>query len=751
MVKGDFMTSVLKTRKLVSTVSMVSAFLLSVFTLSAGAETQSIAKPGAKRPKVCLVLSGGGARGAAHVGVLKVLEEYRIPIDCIAGTSMGSLVGAAYASGNSVSEMEALLEGLNTNSLFRDKPPREELQIRRKQEDRSLLFSPELGIGSLGGDMLPKGLVTGVQLESVLRKISAPGYRDFDELPIPFRAVATDLVTGKAVIFDKGELANVMRSSMSVPVAISPVEVGGQLLVDGMLVNNLPIDVGRAMGADVIIAVNVGTPLLKREELGSMLGIAGQMLSILTEQNVQAALATLKPTDILITPELGNFATSDFDNLSKTLPIGQAAARKVADQLSRLSLPPEQYAAYRKGLSSLLVQDLRPVDEIRFEKMNNVNPEYANSLMQTKPGKEINQAELDADMRRIYGTGDFEHVKYRIEDESGQRILAVDATEKNWGPNYFRFGIGLEHDFAGNTSATVQARYRRTWINSLGAEWLTDLQFGSTDRIASEFYQPFDSAHKYFVAPKIELRRSNYDLYDGDHKLSSYDIEKYRVGVDFGRDISEYGQIRGGMVVGSWKQSIDIGPKLPSENITEGAFIANLQIDKMDSAAFPQAGWILNAGLYNASSALGSDDNYTKWDIKGNYVKTFGTHTFNLAVVANGSLGGDLPAYDQNVWGGFLRQSGYGNGQMLGESLTFGRLMYYKKLADYQMFDGLYGGFSLEVGKMNHPLMPNSSSDVITSASAFIASDSPIGPVYLGYGHASDGNGSFYLFLGYPY
>jgi NTE family protein len=741
----------LKNRKLMITSSVLSAFLLSVFTLPSNAEALSVTKAGAKRPKVCLVLSGGGARGAAHVGVLKVLEEYRVPIDCIAGTSMGALVGAAYASGNSVPEMEALLAGLNTNSLFRDKPPRDELQIRRKQEDRSLLFSPEVGIGSRGGDMLPKGLVTGVQLESVLRKISAPGHRDFDELPIPFRAVATDLVTGKAVVFDKGELANIMRSSMSVPIAISPVEVGEQMLVDGMLVNNLPVDVGRAMGADVIIAVNVGTPLLKREELGSVLGIAGQMLSILTEQNVQAALATLKPTDILITPELGNFATSDFDNLTTTLPIGQAAARKVADQLSKLSLPPEQYAVYRKNIKSLLAQDLSPVDEIRFEKTDNVNPEYANSLMNTKPGKEINQAELDADMRRIYGTGDFEHVSYNIENASGKRILAVKAVEKDWGPNYFRFGIGLEHDFSGNTTATVQARYRRTWINSLGAEWLTDVQFGSTDRIASEFYQPLDKAHKYFVAPKVELKRTNNELYDGDHKLRSYDIEKYRVGIDFGRDIYEYGQARLGVVAGTWKQSIDIGTDLPSEHITEGAFVASLQLDKLDSVAFPQNGWTFNAALYNSNSALGADENYTKWDMRGNYVKTFGTHSFNIGAVANGSLGGSLPVYDQNIWGGFMRQSGYGNGQMFGESLTFGRILYYKKLADYQMFDGLYGGFSLEAGKMNHPVMPASSSDVITSASAFIATDSPIGPVYLGYGHASDGNGSFYLFLGYPY
>jgi NTE family protein len=741
---------ILNSRHIVK-IALLSLAVVLPTALPAYAETVSSNAHALGRPKVCLVLSGGGARGAAHVGVLKVLEEYRIPIDCIAGTSMGALVGAAYASGNTIPEMETLLSNLTTNTLFRDKPPREELQIRRKQEDRSLLFSPELGLGSVGGDMLPKGIVSGLQLESVLREISAPGYRDFDKLPIPYRAVATDLVTGKAVVFSKGELANVMRSSMSVPVAISPVEIDGQILVDGMLVNNLPVDVGRAMGADVIIAVNVGTPLMKREQLGSVLGIAGQMLSILTEQNVQASLASLKPTDIVITPELGDFSTDDFDHLKTTLPIGEAAARKVADQLSKLSLPPEQYAIYRKNLGSMLAQDLRPVDKVKFNKLERVNPEYAQSLMDTKPGKVIDQEELNADMRRLYGTGDFEHVKYRIENIAGERVLSVNATEKSWGPNYLRFGLGLEHNFSGNTLATVQARYRKTWINSLGAEWLTDVKIGSTDRLASEFFQPLDAKHKYFIAPKIELKRTTAELYDGDDKIRSYDLENYRIGFDLGRDIQEYGQFRLGMVGGIIKQSIDVGITEPSEDITEAAFIANLQIDKLDSVAFPQAGWTLNATVYNSNTSIGADDNYTKWNLNGVYVKSFGKHTLNFGFVAGGSLDNDLPSYDLNRWGGFLRGSGLGNGQMLGQSLTFGRVMYYQKLADYQMFDGLYAGFSLEAGKMTHPLMPDSSSDVVKSASAFIATDSPIGPVYFGYGRSDDGNDSLYTFVGFPY
>ena len=218
-------------------------------------------------------------------------------------------------------------------------------------------------------------MVTGVQLETVLRELSqVQGYHRFDDLPIPFRAVATDLVTGKAVVFSEGELANVMRASMSVPGAVAPAEFDGMILVDGMLTSNLPVDAARAMGADIVIAVNVGTPLLKREQLNSILGVAGQMLSILTEQNVQASLASLKPTDILISPELGDFSTGDFDNLAKITPLGEAAARKVADRLAQLSLPPAEYAALRKRQQVAMAPDLRPVDEIRFSDLTRVNP-----------------------------------------------------------------------------------------------------------------------------------------------------------------------------------------------------------------------------------------------------------------------------------------------------------------------------------------------------------------------------------------
>ena len=321
-------------RWILATCAAFGGALLPATSQAAGAPATTPTAGAPARPKVCLVLSGGGARGAAHVGVIAVLEELRVPVDCIAGTSMGALVGAAYASGMSVAEMEQVLREIDTRLLFVEKPPREEQSIRAKLDDDLDLFGFELGVRDTKL-LLPKGAVSGVQLETVLRRLTkAKGYLRFDELPIPFRAVATDLVSGKSVVFSEGELANVMRASMSVPGVIAPAEFDGKMLVDGGLTDNLPVDVARRMGADIVIAVNLGTTLAPKDQLNSVVGITGQVINLLTEQNVRTSLASLKPADVLILPELGDFSAADFDHLPQTVPIGEAAARKVADRLA---------------------------------------------------------------------------------------------------------------------------------------------------------------------------------------------------------------------------------------------------------------------------------------------------------------------------------------------------------------------------------------------------------------------------------
>jgi NTE family protein len=719
------------------------------------------AKPAAaadtpKRPKICLVLSGGGARGAAHVGVLKVLEELRVPIDCITGTSMGALVGGAYATGTTLPEMDGILKEITTELLYKEYPPREELSMRRKSDDYRIFVGPEIGIGGGvrgGGLGLPKGVVTGVQLETVLRRLArAPGYYQFDKLPIPYRAVATDLVSGKAVIFKEGELANVMRASMSVPGAVAPAEFGGMMLVDGMLTSNLPVAAARAMGADIIIAVNVGTPLLKREELTSILGVTGQMLSILTEQNVQESLASLKPTDILISPELGDFSTGDFDNLPKISPLGEAAARKVADRLAQLAIPENEYVALRKRQQVHVAADVRPVDEIRFENLQRVNPKTAQAVMDTQAGKPIDQQTLDRDMRRIYGTGDFEHVNYRFLEEPGRRVLAVDAVEKSWGPDYLRFGLGLSTDFTGDAYFNLLARYRKSWLNSLGAEWRTDLQIGRTTNLYSEFYQPLNAEGDFFVAPNVMIERRSTTLYSGDNRLGRYDFVTSQVGFDVGAQFRQYGTFRLGVLGGTLSPSLDTGPLYlspPQSKIDIGGYRARLTLDRLDSVNFPRKGFNAGLNIYDSNTSLGAQDSYTKWDIDGTTAHSFGNHTVAFSLKAGGRIGSDpLPYYDQFQWGGFLQMSGYKTGQLYGENLSYGRAMYFHRIMKGTLLEGAYGGFSLEAGRVGGPLVPGSPQGLLKSGSLFVASDTPLGPAYLGYGRAADGNDSFYFYLG---
>ena len=286
------------------------------------------------RPRVCLVLSGGGARGMAHIGVLRVIEELKVPVDCIAGTSMGAVVGGLYASGMSAAQIEATMRSVNWQEAFRDAPPRRDLNFRRKQDDRNFLVRLPLGVKHYHV-LLPKGFIQGQTLQETLRQLTLPfsNTTNFDELPTPFRAVATDLVTGDAVLLEKGDLSIAMRASISAPGVFAPVEYQGRLLVDGGIAENLPIDVARAMHADILIVSDVSFPLQPRDKLDTALSISNQMLAIMVRKNADHQKASLGPDDILIEPSLGTSPPTDFTIAASTILQGEAAARGLAPRL----------------------------------------------------------------------------------------------------------------------------------------------------------------------------------------------------------------------------------------------------------------------------------------------------------------------------------------------------------------------------------------------------------------------------------
>src|ERR1700720_3048743 len=299
------------------------------------------------RPRICVVLSGGGARGIAHIGVLKVLEDLKIPIDCIAGTSMGAIVGGLYASGMTAFDIDATMRSLDWQEAFRDAPPRRDLAFRRKQDDRNFLVRLPLGLKH-GQILLPKGFIQGQKLQETLRQLTLPfsNSTDFDLLPTPFRAVATDLETGNAVLMEKGDLAIAMRASMSAPGVFAPVELNGRLLVDGGLAENLPINVARAMHADILIVSDVSFPLQPRAVLDSALSISNQMLAILVRKDSDRQRASLTAQDVLIEPALGPASSTDFTAVNSTVAAGENAARAMLARFDPLSVSDGAYHDY---------------------------------------------------------------------------------------------------------------------------------------------------------------------------------------------------------------------------------------------------------------------------------------------------------------------------------------------------------------------------------------------------------------------
>ncbi len=389
----------------------------------------------ARRPKIGVVLSGGGARGLTHIGVLKVLEEMRVPIDYITATSMGSIVGGLYASGVSAGEMERLVTSLDWPAFFSDQPPRRELSVRRKLEDALYTIPLELGFRDFSFK-LATGALTGQNLELLLHGLT---WRDddigsFDNLPIPFRAVATNLVDGREVVFDRGPLYIAMRGSMSMPGIFAPLDLDGRMLGDGGLVKNLPVDIVKAMGAEVVIAINIGTPLMTREQLSSFLGVAEQSINILTEQNVRAQRALLvPPRDVLIEPDLGDLSAADFNKGARFIALGEKAARAAADALSRYALSADDYAAYRLALR----RPQRHADpELEFAGVRGTeitNPEVLQAQVGLEPGAKIDFPTAQTDIATLYGRGDFARIDYELIGQPPQRGVAVRRCRESRG------------------------------------------------------------------------------------------------------------------------------------------------------------------------------------------------------------------------------------------------------------------------------------------------------------------------------
>ena len=706
------------------------------------------------RPRIGLVLSGGGARGGAHLGVLKVMEELHVPVDVIVGTSAGAIVAASYASGMPLAQIEREMSLLRTQMLFRD-VDRAETPLRDKVNDATNYIGPEFGI-TAKGTAFPKGMVAGISIEAVLRQLTVrQRVDDFDRLPIRFRAVATDLTTSEMVVLDKGSLAVAVRASMAIPAVVDPVELDGRLLVDGGLSRNLPVDVARALGADVVIAVNIGTPLRTRAEIRGILTVSDQISRILTANNVNQSLKELGPRDLLITPDLGSVETADFDRLGEAAAFGEVAACALTAQLSRYAIDAPAYAAWSAARETEPPPQLARIDAVRVRGARIVNPEVIAGAIRTQIGQDFDRQVIDDDLKRIYARGYFERVSYSLSDDPAVgRVLTADVAEKSWGPNYLRFGLGLSSDLRGDSFFALVATHRSTWLNRLGAEWRNDLQIGHNDRLATEYYQPLTAAQRVFFALHAETARDPFDLYLNGARLARYRRATYGAGVDLGVPLGTFGEARVGFVRGRLKLLNDtsfVAGSVFVQPTEMGAIEARVRLDTLDNLRFPREGYAGDVQVYASRQKLGATDNYTRLSANFNGAVAYEAHSLQFGLRAARSLGSaDLPNYELFALGGFLQLSGYRTGELLGREMAFGRLVYNYRVSTPGLLDGAYVGVSLEAGRIGDTVSGSTPSGSHRGASLYFAFDTPLGPVYLAYGRSDGRNQSVYLFVGQP-
>ncbi len=713
------------------------------------------------RPKVGLVLGGGGARGAAHIGVIKILEELNIPVDVIVGTSMGAIVGGLYAAGLSPEELEELAY-LDWENIFRDRPPREKLPYRRKQEDGKYII--DFGIGYRGGSLiLPQGFIQGQKQIKLLKGLTIGQYQvdDFDKLPIPFRAVATDVETGEAVVIGSGDLADAIRASMTVPGIFSPVKIDGKLLVDGGLSNNLPMDVARNLGAEILIVVDVGSPLNLRDELVSMVDIALQLSTFLVRLNSDEQLRKFEAANrgektgqqgnatdfILIHPELGDLSSSDFISAPKAVLIGEIAALKNRKQLNRLAVQKETWDRYLKKQRQ---ETYSPpvIDFIDIRNNTRLSLPIITSYLDIEKGKPLDLKKLDENIADIYGLDFFERVEYNLVEKGDQTGLVIEAQEKSWGPNFFRFGLNLMTDFRGNNDNNILINFTRMPVNALGGEWSNEVQLGDTTRLFSEFFQPLDYSFRYFVAPYGEYSNRYVNAYHSGSNYARYRVKTFEIGFDVGRQLGRWGEFRIGIKRGSGRYDLETGdPVLPSLKFDEGAIFSSISYDKFDHSKFPKHGAKAYMGWTVDRKALGADEDVEELDLSWTDVNTWGKNTLAVGLSAQTLFNNDVPVHKLAELGGFLNLSGYAPQELTGGHSGLARLICFRETGKIGALPVYIGG-SVEGGNVWRDMDDVSFDSIIIAGSVMAGIDTPLGPFFLAYGHAEGGRDTFYLFLG---
>ena len=730
-----------------------SALLLgALLSMPSAASAQALAAADhpTPKPRVALVLSGGGARGLAHIGVLRALRELHVPVDIVVGTSMGSVIGGAYAAGRSVEELESIARSIPWDEVLADRPSRDRLTQRRREEDVEIPSRLEFGL-SRQGLSLPPAAAGNAALEAALAALLPTGQamRPAAHLALPFRAVAADLLTGDLVELSDAPLLTTLRASLSVPGVFAPVRVQGRLLVDGGLVRNLPVDIARAMGAEAVIAVNLGTSLAPENQLGSSLGVAQQMLNILTEQNVQRSLKELGPADILITPEMGGIGFLDFKRHETAFDLGASAVRKVADRLRRLAVTPERFAALEGSRQSgaAVAEPAVAIASVEVQGTQRINP--AELLAQTglRQGESVTPEQVRLAAARLYGRGDIALVDTVLSDSPKGRQVMLNVSEAAWAQNRVRLGLELNSDFADNSSFGIVAGHVMTSMNAWGAEWRTTARVGSSRELRTQWWQPLGAGSAWYLQAEASYASGAQDVFVDGHRLARIGQQLVETDVALGRQLGSWGDIRLGWRRASFRGEVLIpqDPSLDGRGSGSARYVA-FNVDTLEPLSFPVRGQLLQAQWTQSVRLSAQSPPPLQSQVLGMYAFSVG----NLGGHVYGEWARQRNGFAPRPLGGFLRLSGTEPVSVDGSTVVLTRLVLAHSIGELPFAAGraVRAGFSLELGNGFAPDSPVHLGGLRQAGSVFVSADTRFGPLYLAAGATRGTAGTFYLFLG---
>ena len=724
----------------------LSIFLAGQIFALPGAEQPSRAGslPSPPTPKIVLVLSGGGARGAGHVGVLQALEEYKIPIHGIVGTSMGAVIGGLYAAGYSPDQLEHIISTMDWADILDDTPRRRAFRFRRKAEEEEFLVTRRTGVDR-NGLKLPRGLIEGHKLKAFLNRklMHTVDLETFDDLNIPFRAVATDIGTGTAVILKQGNLANALFASMAIPAFFTPLELDGRSLVDGGVSDNLPVDVALSMGADFVIAVDLSSPLKPASELPTLLDITDQLTSILTRGNTEPQIARLKGKGLLIVPDIQGISSLDFDKAYQAISAGYRAAQNHLPELRHLAVAEPHYRPAKLDIPLNRI----PVEEIVLKTDSRVDTRQLESRLAIEPG-DVALNGIEGDLNRLYGMDLFSEVGYEYRDGR----LVIRAKKREWGPDYLQFGVRLNSDFKGNSSYSLGLAFTATELNDSAGEWRSELAFGEEPLLYSEFFQPLGAQGRWFIAPSIRFEAFEFGEFEGIDEVTRYQLRRGGLDLDVGRELGTTGELRVGAHYARGTLNRLVGT--PTVNQTsaadEGYVFGQWRYYSLDRVSFPREGEQGRLRWTLSRESLGAISDFQTLDLSLAKAVSRGDNTVLLSLDAASTTEGRAPLHQQYFAGGFLNLSGLKPRQLSGQHGFVLRSVYYYRWHASPLLPA-YIGASLEAGNVWQNRDQVDLGDLLLAGSLFLGFDTLIGPVYLGSGLTEQGDGSFYVLLGKPF